>query len=212
MSTPATDQTRAPRRPSPPAPAYSGFWAGRSELGFVAVLLGLAIAMTVGTATMKVLGKTVPGPDVFPWIVCVLLYGTAAALTIGILRRPRFPDGDKHPGDGDFSADLLDDISGVSTERTDGRRGAINPRFRTYTDWKTVGTMVAGCAGFVLVLPFLGWVISAAALFAVVAKALGGTRLLFDLGVGLLLSSGIQLALGAGLGLPLPGGFLEGLL
>jgi putative tricarboxylic transport membrane protein len=65
---------------------------------------------------------------------------------------------------------------------------------------------------FVLLLEPLGWIISAAALFWVVAYALGSRRPLFDIGVGLLFSSIIQLAFGTALGLSLPAGLAGGIL
>jgi putative tricarboxylic transport membrane protein len=72
--------------------------------------------------------------------------------------------------------------------------------------------MLAGVVGFVALLEHLGWIISAAALFWVVANALGSRRRIFDIGVGLLFSSTIQLAFGAALGLTLPPGFIGGIL
>ena len=65
---------------------------------------------------------------------------------------------------------------------------------------------------FVLLLKIVGWIICAAFLFWVVARALGSKRPVFDIGVSLLFSSAIQLAFNAGLGLPLPAGIIGGLL
>ena len=84
--------------------------------------------------------------------------------------------------------------------------------WKTYSDWRTVGLLVGGVVAFVLVLEPLGWIISAAALFWLVAYALGSRRPIFDMGVGLLFSSIIQLAFGAALGLSLPSGLVGGIL
>jgi putative tricarboxylic transport membrane protein len=84
--------------------------------------------------------------------------------------------------------------------------------WKTYSDWRTVGTLIGGVVAFVLLLEHLGWIISAAALFWLVAYALGSRRPVFDIGVGLLFSSIIQLAFGAALGLSLPSGFIGGIL
>lgn len=165
----------------------AGFWAGRSELIVPALVLALAVFLTWQTATMEVLGSSVPGPQFFPTIVCVLLYGVAIAHAIQILRAPR--------GHGQADAEREQ-----ATEH------------KAYSDWKTIGMVVGGVAGFILLLPVAGWIISAAALFWVVARALGSKRALFDVSIAVLFSSIIQLAFNAGLGLNLPSGFLEGLL
>jgi len=188
------------------------FWTGRSELVVVALLYLLAILLTIGTATMNVLGEAAPGPRFFPVIVCVLLYLTATALAISVLRQPHLPDTDSHPGHGEFSADMLSDLGHVTEERTEVHEAGLSPRWRTYSDWKTLGQIFGAAAVFIVLLHVVGWVLSAAFLFWVVCRALGSRRPVFDLGVALLLSSVIQLAFNAGLGLPLPPGFLEGTL
>lgn len=165
-----------------PAP---GFFSGRTELIVPALVLALAIFLTWQTATMEVLGKSVPGPQFFPTIVCVLLYGVVIAHTIQIFRAPR---------------------TGTVAQNADGKQ------YKTQSDWKTMGMVVAGVVGFILILPYAGWIISAAALFWIVARALGSKKALFDVSIALLFSSAIQLAFNAGLGLNLPSGFLEGLL
>ena len=78
-------------------------------------------------------------------------------------------------------------------------------------DWRTLGITVAALAGFIAVLPVLGWILSAAALFWVISWAFGSRRPLLDIGVSVIVSSLVQLAFGAGLGLSLPAGILEGL-
>ena len=194
------------------SPRAKGFWTGRSEFAFVAFLYALAVLFTIGTATMHVLGKALPGPRLFPVIVCVLLYATATMLAIHIIRHRHLPDTEPHPGHGDFSADLLGDLAHITDEHTATRGPGMPNRSRTYSDWKTVGMIAGAAVAFISLLKVVGWILCAAFLFWVVAHALGSKRPVFDLGLALLLSSVIQLAFNAGLGLPLPYGFLEGLL
>lgn len=208
MTQEKTRRTEAVQRP------HRSLWAGRSEIVVVALLLALAIFMTVGTATMKVQGNSIPGPQFFPVLVCVVLYATAALLAVHVFRNPHVPDADPHPGHGDFSADMLRDLANLPEgERQTAVPGAVAAATgKTYTDWKTVGQVVGAVAGFTLILQPVGWIISAALLFWVVSRALGSRRPVFDLGVALLFASAVQLAFNAGLGLNLPSGFLGGML
>lgn len=72
------------------------------------------------------------------------------------------------------------------------------------SDLRTVGYVLATLVGFVLILPWAGWVLSGAALFWGIARALGSRRTWTDVGVALLISSIIQLLFGGLLGLSLP--------
>ena len=192
------------------------FGTGRSEFAVVALLYTVAILLTVGTITMNVQGKSAPGPQFFPILVCIVLYLSATLLAIQILRTPNVPDNTVHPGNGQFSADMLHDLGNLGKEE-DAAYDAVPAQtpgktWKTYSDWRTVGMLFGGVVGFVALLEFLGWIISAAALFWLVAHALGSRRSIFDIGVGLLFSSIIQLAFGAALGLSLPSGFIGGIL
>lgn len=192
------------------------FGTGRSEFVVVAVLYAVAIFLTVGTATMNVQGKSAPGPQFFPILVCIVLYLVATLLAIQILRSPKIPDNSIHPGHGQFSADMLHDLGHLGKQE-DEAYDDVGPQtpantWKTYSDWRTVGLMLAGVVAFVALLEPLGWIISATMLFWIVAYALGSRRPVFDIGVGLLFSSIIQLAFGAGLGLSLPSGFIGGIL
>lgn len=207
-----TDTTTHTGDPTTGTPLRKSFWTGRSEFALVALLYVLAALLTIGTVTMNVQGEAVPGPRFFPIIVCVLLYTTATLLAIHLIRHPHLPDTDPHPGRGDFSADMLDDLAHISGEHTAARGPGISSRWKTYSDWKTLGMILGAAAVFIVLLKVVGWVLCAAFLFCVVSRALGSKRPLFDIGVALLFSSVIQLAFNAGLGLPLPSGFLEGLL
>lgn len=209
-------ETPTPERTSGTRPRRS-FWSGRSELIMPVLVAGLATWLSVETASMTVLGESVPGPQFFPTIVCVLLFAVALVHAIQVLRSPRLPDPTDDAENADMSSDMLGDLASA-TERGRRRIAGQNPDaalptdWKTYTDWKTVGMVVGGIAAFILVLPVLGWVLAAAGLFWVVCRALGSRRPLFDLSVSLVFASIIQLAFNAGLGLNLPAGFLEGLL
>lgn len=100
------------RRAENPRP--HSFWTGRSEFAVVALLYAIAVFLTVGTVTMKVMGSSVPGPQFFPIIVCILLYGSATALAFNIIRHPKVSDTAAHPGHGDFSPDMLRDLGDLS--------------------------------------------------------------------------------------------------
>ncbi|HRO31638.1 MULTISPECIES: tripartite tricarboxylate transporter TctB family protein [Micrococcaceae] len=211
-----TPQGPTPAR-TPGARPRRSFWSGRSELIMPVLVAGLATWLAYETATMTVLGTSVPGPQFFPTIVCVLLYAVAVVHAVQVLRTPRLPDPTDDAENADVSSDLLGDLAHAS-EKGRRRIAGQNPDaklpkdWKTYTDWKTVGLVVGGIALFILVLPVLGWVFSAAGLFWIVCKALGSTRPGFDVVVSLVFAAVIQLAFNAGLGLNLPSGFLEGLL
>jgi putative tricarboxylic transport membrane protein len=196
--------------------AKPGFGTGRSEFIVVALLYAVAIFLTIGTATMKVQGKSVPGPQFFPILVCIVLYLVATLLAIQIIRSPRVPDHRVHPGNGQFSADMLNDLGQLGQEDHAPREIAATETpakiWKSYSDWRTVGLLLGAVVAFVLILNPAGWIISAAMLFWVVAYALGSRRPIFDIGVGLLFSAITQLAFGAGLGLSLPAGFVGGIL
>ncbi|MGW9403023.1 tripartite tricarboxylate transporter TctB family protein [Arthrobacter sp. NPDC055585] len=189
--------------------AGGGFLRGRSELLVAAVLYALAVFLTVGTITMNVQGTATPGPQFFPILVCVLLYGVATALTISVVRSPRVPDTRKHPDHGNFSDDMLRDLAGLPSDDAPAKSPGS---WRTYSDWRTVGLVLLGVVVFTATLNVLGWILSAAFLFWIICYALGSKRPVFDAGVSLLFASAIQLAFNAGLGLNLPSGFLGGLL
>jgi putative tricarboxylic transport membrane protein len=209
-------ETPTPERASGARPRRS-FWSGRSELIMPVLVAALATWLAYETVTMTVLGTSVPGPQFFPTIVCVVLYAVAVVHAIQVLRSPRLPDPTDDAENADVSSDLLGDLARAS-ER--GRRriagqdtkATLPKGWKTYTDWKTVGLVVGGIALFILVLPVLGWVFSAAGLFWIVCRALGSRRPGFDVVVSLVFAAVIQLAFNAGLGLNLPSGFLEGLL
>jgi putative tricarboxylic transport membrane protein len=199
---------------APPETAPARWLTGRSELVVSVLVLGLAVFLTVGTVTMSVPeGSGTPGPQFFPTIVAVLLYVLAVLLAVQVIRLPRAVDGDNTVG---LSADLLQDIGDIdTTSEIRVVRDSVRPATRRRidaTDWRTTGFVFGALIGFVLILQPVGWLISAAALFWVIARALGSRRPVFDIGVALIFSSFIQLAFSAGLGLNLPSGILTGVL
>jgi hypothetical protein len=103
------------------------FGTGRSEFVVVAVLYAVAILLTIGTATMNVQGKSAPGPQFFPIIVCIVLYLVATLLAIQILRSPKVPDNSIHPGHGQFSADMLHDLGHLGKEEDEAYDDAPAP-------------------------------------------------------------------------------------
>ncbi|RAM35459.1 tripartite tricarboxylate transporter TctB family protein [Arthrobacter globiformis] len=209
-------QSEAGSATEPNGKPKSSFGTGRSELIVVAVLYAVAISLTIGTATMHVQGKSSPGPQFFPILVCIVLYLAATLLAIQILRRPNVPDNTIHPGHGQFSPDMLHDLGHLGKEEDAAYDAMPSPAqgktWKTYSDWRTVGLLLGSVIAFVALLEPLGWIISAAALFWLVAYALGSRRRIFDIGVGLLFSAIIQLAFGAALGLSLPSGFIGAIL
>jgi putative tricarboxylic transport membrane protein len=199
---------------TPPETVPVRWLTGRSELAVSVLVLGLAVFLTVGTVTMNVPeGSGTPGPQFFPTIVAVLLYALAVLLAVQVIRLPRAVDGDNTVG---LSADLLRDIGDIdTTSEIRVVRDSVRPATRRRidaTDWRTTGFVFGALIGFVLILQPVGWLLSAAALFWVIARALGSRRPVFDIGVAVIFSSFIQLAFSAGLGLNLPSGILTGVL
>lgn len=200
----------------------------RTELGFAAGVLALAIFLTVQILTMDVpSGVGSPGPRFFPTIIAGLLYVTGVLLAVTVIRNPR------HTGPGaagsSVSTDMLEDLGSIDdtgeialvrTGERPRRRDTAAPTASTRTpgtdyipvDFRTVGMVLAGLVGFVLLLEVVGWLFTSAGLFWLVSRALGSKRPVFDIAVALITASVIQLAFSAGLGLSLPAGFLEGVL
>ncbi|GAA1325002.1 hypothetical protein GCM10009592_09080 [Brachybacterium rhamnosum] len=202
----------------------------RKELVMAAILLIVGLVLLIGAQTMDVLGDSAPGPQFVPVIVGVALLVVAVILAIEVIRHPEeervLPDEGR-----DISRDLLQDLSDTGTAEFRAVGVAdlaedASPAGSTTTaatsdsaaepaaeetakkpvasDLRTTGYVLASLVGFVLILPWAGWVLSAAALFWCVARALGSRRTWIDLGVALLLSSFIQLVFGGLLGLSLP--------
>jgi putative tricarboxylic transport membrane protein len=207
-STPTTGALRVQRMPR--------WFTGRGELIVVAALLLIAAGMTAGIVTMEVPeGTAFPGPQFFPIIVTAFLYATALALAVTIVVSPRRVHVADDPTE--VSTDMLEDLGGidatseirvVSPEAIIAAQATAEPR--TGIDWRTVVVTIAAIAVFIVALPVLGWLLSAAGLFWALSRAFGSRRPLFDVALAVIVSSLIQLAFGLGLGLSLPAGILEG--
>lgn len=167
----------------------------RSALVIPAVLLVLGVLMVIGILTMDVVGDGgVFGPTAMPWAVAVLCFVIGAALTADILRpRPGYePALGPRPRPG---TDLPPDEDAAAAEDVDGR---------------AVATAVGGVVVFIVLLSWLGWILSATLLFTAVAVALGNRRYLTIVLSGLALASVIQIVFSGLLGISLPAGFVGG--
>lgn len=238
-------KTPAPRRSAPVGARPLSALAVRKELIVVVLLAAVGIVLLVGSTTMNVLGEDVIGPQFVPVVLGVLLLLAAALLAVDVIRHPEQPrDLEQDEFEGNFSADMLHDISGLAEPGTPGAPTAVTGAVSSKdvaaavaasemptdtpsdadavvdadaevaahataaknpsSDLRTLGLVLLSMVGFVVILPYAGWVISAAALFWCMCRLLGSKRPFFDIGVSLLASSLIQLAFGGLLGLSLP--------
>ncbi len=170
----------------------------RGALVVPAILAALGVFLTYGTLTMRVVGDGgLFGPTTMPWIVAILCYVVAALLAFDILRpRPEFDAPAPAPaatGDGDV----------------EGAAGGDAPA-DTGVNAPAVLTAVGGVAAFIVVLPYLGWILSATGLFVTVAAALGNRRWPAMALGGLAVSSAVQVVFSMLLGISLPAGFVGG--
>ncbi|PRZ17702.1 tripartite tricarboxylate transporter TctB family protein [Nesterenkonia sandarakina] len=164
-----------------PTPAGAGtFWHGRSGLIMPVVIVGFSLYILIGVATMDVGDADFPGPQFFPGILGVLGLVLAGIIAAGILRRPEHP------------------------ENSSGRS------WRFHSDFTALGWTVGGFLAFAVLLPWLGWILTGGLLFWSVARGFGSRRPLFDILVGLFMSSVAYLGFSVALGLNLPSGILGG--
>ncbi|MFS0866406.1 tripartite tricarboxylate transporter TctB family protein [Microbacterium sp. 179-B 1A2 NHS] len=182
--------------------------------------IGLAIAAVLfaGSATMEVRGQAVPGPQFFPVVVGILLAVTSGFLLIraAIPAKRVEESAELAP---DVSRELLRDVSRADTQliqlkQAHRKKAAAPPREDAEPsdlDWKALGITAASVAGYILLLPVLGWIIGCTLLFAAIAFAFGSKRIGFNLAIGLLIGSIVQLVFSGLLGLALPAGFLGGI-
>lgn len=163
----------------------------RGALVVPAILAALGVFLTYGTLTMQVVGDGgLFGPTTMPWIVAVLCFVVAALLAFDILR-PR-PEYDAAPG---------------PAAPADGGEAPA----ATGVNAPAVLTAVGGVAAFIVVLPHLGWILSATGLFVAVAAALGNRRWPAMALGGLAVASAVQVVFSMLLGISLPAGFVGGL-
>ena len=79
-------------------------------------------------------------------------------------------------------------------------------------DWTPVGVISLGIVILIVVLEYAGWIVAATALFVVVSRAFKSSRPMYDLVIGLALSTLSFVVFNYGLGLNLPAGSLTELL
>ena len=163
----------------------------RGALVIPAILVALGIFLLYGTLTMDVVGDGgLFGPTTMPWIVAVLCFVVASGLAVDILRpRPEYD------GAAAADADPREDDAAEVPE-------SVNAT--------AVLTAVGGVAAFIVVLPWLGWILSATGLFTAVAAALGNRRWFPVVLAGLALASAVQVVFSGLLGISLPAGFVGG--
>ncbi len=167
---------------------------GRVERGDLLVAALVAVTgtlMLVATVRMDVSSSvSYLGPRFFPALVAVSLMALGAALVVQVLLRAR--------------------STARATERADGERADGERADGAGSDRRALGIVLATLTAHLLLLETAGWIIAGALLFWGVSYALGGRRVLRDLGVSFLVSATVQLAFSAGLGLTLPPGVLVG--
>lgn len=162
-----------------------GWWTGRAGLVMPALMAAIATYMLIGQFAMKVPESVdLPGPQFFPWIVIIALYVLAAVLAVDIIRKPQLPE------------------LAPATEPEDLEERAW------YTDWRALAWAVGGLVLFIALIVPIGWIISAALMFVMVAHAIGSRRSLMDVLVGFFLSSVIYLIFAVLLSVDLPSGLI----
>lgn len=162
-----------------------GWWTGRAGLVMPALMAAIATYMLIGQFAMKVPESVdLPGPQFFPWIVIIALYVLAAVLAVDIIRKPQLPE------------------LAPATEPEDLEERAW------YTDWRALAWAVGGLVLFIALIVPIGWIISAALMFVMMAHAIGSRRWLMDVLVGFFLSSAIYLIFAVLLSVDLPSGLI----
>ncbi|TDN93251.1 tripartite tricarboxylate transporter TctB family protein [Microbacterium sp. BK668] len=158
------------------------------------VVVAFATYLLVGIFTMRVPSSTVfPGPQFFPAIIVLGLYGFAIALTVSALREVRG----------------MPDPQVAALQIGAGDEPAPAPR-NVRVDVRSLLWVVGSFFVFALVLDVLGWVIAAGLLFWCVARGFGSTKPVSSLIVGFTVSALAYIGFDMVLGLPLPSGILGG--
>lgn len=172
-----------------------GMAALAKALTMPVVVAAFATYLLVGIITMRVPSSAdFPGPQFFPAIITVGLYGFAIALAVSGIREVRsLPD--------PHTAELL------AAEA--GEDAADEPR-AVRIDVRSLLWILGSFLAFAFLLNVLGWVIAAGLLFWGVARGFGSTKPIASLVVGLTMSSLAYIGFDMALGLPLPSGILGG--
>lgn len=162
-----------------------GWWTGRAGLVMPLLMAAIATYMLIGQFTMKIPESVdLPGPQFFPWIIIIALYVLAVILAVEIIKEPQMP------------------TLAPATEPADLEERAW------YTDWRALAWALGGLVLFIALIVPVGWIISAALMFVMVAHAIGSRRWLMDVLVGVFLSSVIYLVFAVLLSVDLPSGLI----
>lgn len=173
-------------------------YGGRGSLIAAGLTFALALYITVGLFTMDVADSAqAPGPKFYPAILAVISIVLCIVLTVQVIRKP------------EHAETIVVQVQNDTDVDTGSAPATHEVAFKG--DWKAVVIAVATFLGFALLLEPLGWIISAGAMFTIMAWSLGSKRLVFDIAVGLVVSSAVQVAFSMGLGLNLPSGILGGI-
>lgn len=159
-----------------------GFWVGRSGLVMCGILVAIGIFVIMGIYDMDVPpdADTLFGPKAFPWIAAVACFIVAAFLALDIVRHPDVPES------------MLDE------------NGHLLPG--TASNWTSTAITTGSFILFAVLLVPVGWIISAAIAFWGITVGLGSKKYVFNLMIGIAVSSIMQLVFGGLLGLNLPPG------
>lgn len=160
-------------------------FAGRSELGIVALLGAVSLIVLIDAAGVNATYSQADpvGPRTLPYIVGGLLLVCAAFLAVNVLR------GGKGEAEGGEDVDLS------------------HP-----SDWRTVVPLLGFFILNIVLIDHVGWVISGTILFWGSVWSLGSRHYIRDGIVSLLLALGTFYGFYVGLGIRLPAGLLEGVL
>lgn len=180
----------------------------RRELVMVALLAIMSAVLIIGSRTMTVLGEESPGPQMFPLVVGIFLAVMSLALAISVILRPQDDASPHAPDRANFSSEMLHDIGHMDAADDTVRRAGDT---EVLAGRRSLLLVLGALVLFIPVLQVAGWVLSAAALYWVIARALGSQRPGFDVFVALFISSSIQLIFGGLLGLNLPAGLIGAL-
>lgn len=166
-----------------------------------ALVLGVAAYLTLGLVAMEIPSTaTFPGPRFFPLIITVAAYAVAIGICVQSTRKHMYTKRTADPPGARTTAP--DDSS--TNETTDADE---EPPMH----WRMVLTVTASFLAFIVLLPLLGWLISASLLFFGVAAGLGAKNHLNSALIALTMSAVVQLCFAGGLGLQLPTGIFGGL-
>lgn len=157
----------------------------RVELLFAAFLLLVGIIVFVDASQLHVTysQSDVIGPKTLPYIVAGILIISSIALAITVMRG--------NLAEGEEGEDV--DLSQPS-------------------DWKTLAPLLVVFVLNILLINWLGWVISGTILFFGAAVALGSRKYVLTLLIALVMAFGSFYGFYLGLGIKLPAGILSGVL